>query len=66
MAALVNPGVFKAHKKDPERMLTDFNLYMKSFANFMVITDNVGASEAKKKALIQAVGVLTWFSYSIT
>ena len=56
MAALVNPGVFKAHKKDPERMLTDFNLYTKSFANFMVVTDNVGASEAKKKALIQAVG----------
>jgi len=64
LAALVNPGVFKAHKKDPERMLTNFNLYMKSFANFMVVTDNGAASEAKKKALIQAV-VLTWFSCSI-
>ena len=56
LAALVNPGVFKAHKKDPERMLTNFNLYMKSFANFMVVTAHVGAAEAKKKALIQAVG----------
>ena len=37
-------------------MLTDFNLYMKSFANFIVVTDNIGASEAKKKALLQAVG----------
>ena len=56
LAALVNPGVFKTHKKDPERMLTDFNLYMKSFANFIVVTDNVEASAAKKKALLQAVG----------
>ena len=56
LAALVNPGVFKARKKDPERMLTDFNLYMKSFSDFLVVTDNMEAANAKKKSLLRAVG----------
>ena len=30
LAALVTPGQFKAKKKDPERMLGDFNDYIKS------------------------------------
>ena len=50
LAAIVNPGVFKARKKDPERMLTDFNLYMKSFSDFLVVTDNTEAANAKKKS----------------
>lgn len=56
LAAIVNPGVFKARKKDPERMLTDFNLYMKSFGDFLVVTDNTTAVSAKKKSLLRAVG----------
>ena len=30
LAALVSPGNFKARKKEPERMLADFELYVKS------------------------------------
>ena len=56
LAALVNPGVFKARKKDPERMLTDFNLYMKAFSDFLVVTDNADAVCSKKKSLLRAVG----------
>ena len=37
-------------------MLTDFNLYMKSFSNFFMVTDNYDALPAKKKAMLQAVG----------
>jgi len=56
LAAIVNPGAFKARKKDPERMLADFNLYMKSFNDFLVVTDNNDATGAKKKSLLRAVG----------
>ena len=56
LAAIVNPGVFRARKKDPERMLTDFNLYMKSFSDFLVVTDNADTTGAKKKSLLRAVG----------
>ena len=53
---LVNPGIFKAHKKDSERMPADFYLYMKSFTNFLVVTDNNQVTAAIKKAILQAMG----------
>ena len=55
LAALSSPGPFKARRKDPERMLTDFNLYVKAMKNLLVVTDNADASDAKKKALMQSV-----------
>ena len=52
LVGLVNPGKFKAYKKDPERMLADFNLYMESFSNFLTVIDHTGAAAAKKTALL--------------
>jgi hypothetical protein len=56
LAVLGSPGQFKAKKKDPERMLADFNLYVKAIKNLMILTDNSNATDAKKKALMQSVG----------
>ena len=56
IAVIVNPGNFKAHKKDLEHMLAAFKLCMKSFTKFLTVTDNIGAAAAKNKALLQAVG----------
>ena len=42
MAAIVNPGPFKANRKDPEKMLNDFNLYIEAFSNFFTVAGNVG------------------------
>ena len=56
LATLVSPGPFKAKKKDPEKMLADFELYMKSFADFLVVTDNSDAADNKKKSLLRAIG----------
>ena len=53
---LGSPGVFKARKKDPEKMLADFDLYVKAVKNLMILTDNAEATDAKKKALMQSVG----------
>ena len=56
LAVLGSPGTFKARKKDPERMLADFELYVKAVKNLMILTDNAEATDVKKKALIQSVG----------
>ena len=56
LAVLGSPGPFKAKKKDPEKMLTDFNLYVKAMKHLFVITDNNEATNAKKKSLMQSVG----------
>ena len=56
IAALVSPGPFKAKKKDPEKMLADFNLYVKAMSDFMVVTDNAEAPKAKKKSLLRVIG----------
>ena len=58
LAAIVNPGPFKAKKRDPERMLADFELYMKAFEDFLVVTDNSDAEDGKKKSLLRAIGGL--------
>ena len=55
-AGFTNPGNYKAFKKDPEYMLVDFHLYIKSFANFLTVTDYTNTSNSKKKALLLAVG----------
>ena len=56
LAALVSPGNFKARKKEPERMLADFELYVKSMKDFLVVTQKDGASDAVKKSMLRAVG----------
>ena len=56
LAALGNPGPFKARKKDPERLLGDFKLYVKAITNLLILTDNGAANNAKKKATMQGVG----------
>ena len=58
-AVLGSPGQCKTIKKDPERMLADFNLYVKAIKNLMVLTNNTDATDVKKKALMQSVGVRT-------
>ena len=58
LAGSINPGNLKAFRKDPERMLADFTLYTKSFSNFLTVTDNLAAANAKKKALLLAVAGL--------
>ena len=37
-------------------MLEDFNLYMKAFSNFLMVTDNAGAGQEKKKTPLNSVG----------
>ena len=56
MAAITNPGPFKANRKDPEKMLNESNLYIDTFINFLTVTDNAGAAKEKKKALLKSVG----------
>ena len=46
----------KAKKRDPERMLADFELYMKAFEDFLVVTDNSDAENCKKKSLLRVIG----------
>ena len=38
LLGLVNPRHFKASKKDLEKMLSDFMMYIKSFRNFLNVT----------------------------
>ena len=56
LAMLASPGPFKARKKDSEKLLTDFNLYIKAINHLMTLTDNANATDAKKKAMLQAIG----------
>ena len=56
LAALVSPGNFKARKKEPERMLADFELYIKSMKDFLIVTQQNEASDAVKKSMLRAVG----------
>ena len=52
MAAIVNPGLFRAKKKNSEKMLEDFKMYMEAFTNILIVTDDAGAGQEKKNALL--------------
>ena len=56
LAALASPGPFKASKNEPEKLLADFNMYVKAIKNLITLTDLGAATDAKKKALIGSVG----------
>ena len=58
MASIINPGYFKAQKKNPEKLSLDFDLYLTSFNDFLMVTGNEGADNGKNKALLRAVGGL--------
>ena len=60
LAALVTPGPFKARKQDPERMLGEFQNYIRSVKNMLVVTVQEDATAKVKKAILQAVGGRTW------
>ena len=47
-----NPAHFKAVRKDPEKLLVDFNLYLEAFSNFLMVMDSTDASNTKKEASI--------------
>ena len=54
--ALIAPKPFRAKDKDPETLLIDFDLYVKTIKNFFVATGKDNATEKQKVALLQAVG----------
>ena len=49
LAAMVSPGNFRAQKKDLEKMLADFNLYVECFSNFLTATDNTVVDDKKRR-----------------
>ena len=53
---LIAPRQFKGKDKDPETLLIDFDLYIKTVKNFFIATDKDGVPDKQKIALLQAVG----------
>ena len=49
MAAIANPGLFKANKNNPEKMLENFDIYVDTFKNLLMVTDNAAATQEKKE-----------------
>ena len=49
LAGWVNPRCFKASKKDPEKMLADFKMYIKLFKNFLMIRSQLDKSRNQSK-----------------
>ena len=37
LAGIINSGKFKAWKRDPERMLSDFEKYVKTMKHYLVV-----------------------------
>ena len=56
LEALINPGPFKASRKNPEKLLVKFNLYIEQLENFFIATGKDNASDKVKVAVLQAVG----------
>ena len=49
VAAIANPGTLKANKRNPEKLLDDFNLYVEYFTKMLTVTDTTAASSKKRK-----------------
>ena len=56
LAALVTPGPFKARQGDPERMLGEFQKYIKSVKSMLVVTGQKDAEAEVKKEILKAIG----------
>ena len=53
LAAMVNPGSFRAQRKDSEKMLVDLTFKL---ANCLVAMNDTNATGQKKKVSLKAVG----------
>ena len=47
IAVIVNPGNFKATRKDPEKMLSNFILRVEYFTNFLTVIGDADDSEKR-------------------
>ena len=56
LEALINPGLFKANRKNPEKLFVKFNLYVEQMENFFIATGKDNTSDKIKVAVLQAVG----------
>ena len=57
MEALIAPKSFKAKDKDPKTLLIDYDQYVKTIMNFLIVTTGKAAvSDKQKVAFLQAVG----------
>ena len=56
LEALINPGIFKGSRKNPEKLLVKFDLYIEQMNNFFIATGKDTASNKVKLAVLQAVG----------
>ena len=54
--ALLAPKAFAAKGKDPEQLLIDFDLYIKTVNNYLLAVEKDGASNKVKLATLQALG----------
>ena len=53
---MIAPKAFKSKDKDPETLLIDFDLYVKTIKNFFIAPGKDGVTNKQKVALLQAVG----------
>ena len=54
--ALLAPKAFKVKDKEPEQLLIDYDVYIKTVNNFYIATGKEGAADRTKLAILQAVG----------
>ena len=54
--AFIAPKPFKGKENDPETLLVEYDLYVKSVKNFLLATGKDTAADKQKVALLQAVG----------
>ena len=54
LASVCSPGVFRARKTDPEGLLQDFELYLRSMKAMFVITKVTDGME--RRAMLEAIG----------
>ena len=53
---LLAPKAFKVKDKEPEQLLIDYNVYIKTVNNFFMATGKEGAADRIRLAILQAVG----------
>ena len=56
LEAMLAPKAFKAKGKDPEELLIDFDLYIKTVNNYLLAVEKEQASDNVKLATLQALG----------
>ena len=56
LEAMLAPKQFSSKGKDPEQLLIDFDLYIKTVNNYLLAVEKDGASSKVKLATLQALG----------